>query len=262
MHRLLFVIYSHASHTIVVRWREVASTSRRLLCKCYKRQANEKDKVEKEEDNEGKEDDKEEEEEEEKGEVEERDRAERESLTDADAEWWKRATMTMAWKGKTRTTRKHWEGSEPKRWYRTLVEEEQGQRGWSQTMRGGARFNRSWGGPLVPTATGGRGERFRSLSEEIDSSAEERVQSLAEAYTCPSKGIGGSPARCTIPPKQREGSAKQTYERRRERAKETENERERESETEKGRGKGRGREREREKETSRRKRGRETEKSG
>lgn len=35
------------------------------------------------------------------------------------------------------------------------------------------------------------------------------MQSLAEAYTCPSKGIG-SPTRCTIPPKQREGNAKRT----------------------------------------------------
>lgn len=37
------------------------------------------------------------------------------------------------------------------------------------------------------------------------------MQSLAEAYTCPSKGIG-SPTRCTIPPKQRESNVKRTDE--------------------------------------------------
>lgn len=64
------------------------------------------------------------------------------------------------------------------------------------------------------------------------------MQSLAEAYTCPSKGIG-SPTR-TIPPKQREGNAKRTdglKKRERQRAKETEKirskgEKERENEDE------------------------------
>lgn len=93
-----------------------------------------------------------------------------------------------------------------------LVEEETGgrQRGGSRAKRGGARFNRSWGGPVVaPPHQGGRENVPFSLWREIGSSVEERVQSLAEAYTCPSKGIG-SLTRCTIPPKQRESNAKRT----------------------------------------------------
>lgn len=71
------------------------------------------------------------------------------------------------------------------------------------------------------------------------------MQSLAEAYTCPSKGIG-SPTRCTIPPKRRESNAKRTdWER------EKESERKRQKKYE---------ERERERERTRRQRGCKTEK--
>jgi len=45
------------------------------------------------------------------------------------------------------------------------------------------------------------------------------VQSLAEAYTCPSKGIG-SPTRCTIPPERRVRAVRNGRERERERERE------------------------------------------